>query len=78
MKEFPVMDPREGIPILYPHIPSNAVKYVEEVLSTRWIGQGSKVNQFEDEFSKKIVENGYSVAVNSGTVTPKSILNKEK
>ncbi len=67
MKEFPVMDPREGIPILYPHVPSNAGKYIEEVLSTRWIGQGPKVNQFEDEFSKKIVENGYSVAVNSGT-----------
>ena len=67
MKEFPLLDPNEGIPILYPHVPSNGAKYIAEVLSTRWIGQGPKVDEFEEKFKETIIENGYAIAVNSGT-----------
>jgi perosamine synthetase len=67
MNEFPLMDPSDGIPLFYPHVPSAAAKYVADVLSTRWIGQGPKVEEFESKFTKSIVENGWSVAVNSGT-----------
>jgi dTDP-4-amino-4,6-dideoxygalactose transaminase len=61
------MDPEKGIPLFYPHIPNNAKKYVTEVLSTRWIGQGPKVDEFEAKFSEMIVKSGYNIAVNSGT-----------
>ncbi len=67
MKEFPLLDPKEGIPILYPHVPSNGAKYIAEVLSSRWIGQGPKVDEFEEKFKESIIENGYTIAVNSGT-----------
>ena len=67
MQEFPLMDPSEGIPLFYPHVAANAAQYVAEVLSTRWIGQGPKVDEFEQKFSKHIGGSGYYVAVNSGT-----------
>ncbi len=67
MKEFPLLEPNEGIPIFYPHVPSNGAKYIDEVLSTRWIGQGPKVDEFEEKFKDTIIENGYAIAVNSGT-----------
>ena len=67
MKEFPLLEPYEGIPILCPHVPSNGAKYIAEVLSSRWIGQGPKVDEFEEKFKETILENGYAVAVNSGT-----------
>ena len=67
MQEFPIMDAEEGLPLFYPHIPRNAKKYVSEVLSTRWIGQGPKVDQFEKDFANSIMKAGYNIAVNSGT-----------
>jgi dTDP-4-amino-4,6-dideoxygalactose transaminase len=56
-----------NIVLFHPHIPENATKYVIDTLSTRWIGQGPKVEQFEHEFSKKFCNGRSSVAVGSGT-----------
>jgi len=57
----------DNIVLFHPHIPKNAVKYVTDTLSTRWIGQGPKVEQFEKEFGKKFCNGQTAVAVGSGT-----------
>jgi perosamine synthetase len=67
MSEFPVMDVNEGIVLFHPHIPKNANKGIGEVLSTRWIGQGPKVLEFENKFNSRFGSDGVSIAVGSGT-----------
>ena len=67
MNEFPIMDPKQGITLFYPHIPAKAKQYVNDVLSSRWIGQGPKVDRFEKKFSDSFVQSGHCVALNSGT-----------
>jgi perosamine synthetase len=67
MNEFPIMDPKQGITLFYPHIPAKAKHYVNDVLSSRWIGQGPKVDLFEKKFSDSFVQSGHCVALNSGT-----------
>jgi len=39
---------------MQPHVPETAIGAVTEVLKTRWIGQGPKVDEFEREFSKRV------------------------
>jgi dTDP-4-amino-4,6-dideoxygalactose transaminase len=53
--------------LFYPNIPKGAIANVTEVLNSRFVGQGPKVDEFEKEFTKKFVPNGYSIAVGSGT-----------
>lgn len=65
--DMPLMDTSEGVVLFHPHVPQNASKMVAEVLSTRWIGQGPKVDQFELEFKHKFRQQGPCVAVGSGT-----------
>ena len=67
MQEHSLMDPDQGIPLFYPHVPAKAVEYVSETLSGRWIGQGPKVDRFEKQFDEQVIGRGWSVAVNSGT-----------
>ncbi len=68
MNEFPLMKVEKGNKVLFhPHIPKNANNYIAETLSTRWIGQGPKVDQFEIEYSKKFCNNFTTLAVGSGT-----------
>lgn len=52
--------------LFHPYVPSDAIGSVSRVLSSRWIGQGPLVDQFETEFETRIGE-GKSVAVGSGT-----------
>lgn len=55
-------------PLFWPHIP-NKKKLFEELeacLNTRWIGQGPRVEKFEEEFKKKFSAR-YAMAVNSCT-----------
>ena len=47
-----------------PYLSKNAIPYVEEIMKSRWIGHGQKVNDFEDKF-KSIFKIPYPVAVNS-------------
>lgn len=58
---------KENIVLFHPHVPSNAKKYINETLDSRWIGQGPKVKKFEELFSKKFCDGNESVAVGSGT-----------
>lgn len=57
----------EGIVLFHPHIPANAKKYVNQVLDTRWIGQGPMVEKFEQEFANRFGGGTVPLAVGSGT-----------
>jgi dTDP-4-amino-4,6-dideoxygalactose transaminase len=65
--EFPLMAANEGVVLFYPHTPKNAISEVSNTLSTRWIGQGPKVEKFEQEFKKKFLGECLPLAVGSGT-----------
>lgn len=55
------------IPLFHPYVPDLAKRAVLEVLSTRWIGQGPKVVEFEKLWEEKISTPHKAVAVGSGT-----------
>lgn len=65
--ELPLMDTSEGIVLFHPNIPENAVKQLKDVLESRWIGQGPKVQMFENLFDTRIAAPCKSIAVGSGT-----------
>jgi dTDP-4-amino-4,6-dideoxygalactose transaminase len=44
----------EPIVLMRPHVPPDAISAVSEVLKTRWIGQGPKVEEFERRFSERM------------------------
>lgn len=55
------------IPLFYPYIPKKKIlKELSDTLSGRWIGQGPKVDLFEEKFGKKMGYK-YPLMVNSGT-----------
>jgi len=54
------------ITMFWPYVPEEAIKAVSEVLRTRWIGQGPKVDEVEKKFSEKF-NIPYSATVFSGT-----------
>jgi dTDP-4-amino-4,6-dideoxygalactose transaminase len=55
------------ISLMVPYLPAGTKQAVAEVLSTRWIGQGPKVDQFEKQFSAQVAGGLPSVAVGSCT-----------
>ena len=56
----------DNIVLFRPHIPKGSSAAVSDVLSSRWIGQGPRVDLFEQRFNKLIgAKNG--IAVGSGT-----------
>ena len=67
MNEFPLMETSDGIVLFHPNIPKKANQYISEVLNSRWIGQGPKVELFENEFENKFTKPCKSLAVGSGT-----------
>lgn len=68
MNEYPLMDPKKGIPLFYPFIPKNVKHEINDTLKTRWIGQGPKVEKFEKVFKKKFLYNKFeALSVGSGT-----------
>ena len=54
------------IDLFQPYIPKGIVEAVSDVLNTRWIGQGPKVEEFEKKFCKHFYKDD-AVSVNSGT-----------
>jgi len=67
-KEIPLMEVSDqNIVLFHQHVPESAASAVEEVLKTRWIGQGPKVELFEKLFSDKFCDNNTALAVGSGT-----------
>lgn len=67
MNEFPLLEEKDGIPLFYPYISENSEKEVLDTLRSRWIGQGPKVELFENLFKQKVSPNGFPIAVGSGT-----------
>jgi dTDP-4-amino-4,6-dideoxygalactose transaminase len=68
MNEAPLMEVGEkNIVLFHPHISDKAREYVNDTLNTRWIGQGPKVDKFEQEFSKKFGGGNASLSCGSGT-----------
>lgn len=67
LNEHPLMDVSDGIVLFHPNIPKNAISYINDVLNTRWIGQGPKVEEFERAFEAKFSNPCKSLAVGSGT-----------
>jgi perosamine synthetase len=68
MSEFPLMEAaQDNIVLFRPHIPARGIEAVAEVLRTRWIGQGPRVEEFEHRFSERFGDNLPAVAVGSGT-----------
>jgi dTDP-4-amino-4,6-dideoxygalactose transaminase len=66
--EVPLMEQGLGKIVLFtPHVPKNASRYVNQVLSSRWIGQGPKVEEFENKFRSSFCNNNMGVALGSGT-----------
>ena len=43
----------ENIVLFRPNVPKGAAEAVAEVLNSRWIGQGPKVDEFEKRFSER-------------------------
>ena len=68
IKDLPLLEiNKKSIPLFYPHIPKKAIKAIEGVLRSRWIGQGPLVDKFEKIFSKKFCDGVPTIAVGSGT-----------
>jgi dTDP-4-amino-4,6-dideoxygalactose transaminase len=57
---------QDNIVLFRPHIPSRAIEHVSQVLTTRWIGQGPKVDDFENRFNA-LINSEAGIAVGSGT-----------
>ena len=67
MNEFPLLEPDgSNIVLFHPHIPAGGAAAVADVLSTRWIGQGPRVEEFESRFSRRFGGDP-ALAVGSGT-----------
>ena len=61
------MEAGDGKVVLFhPYVPEGTGEAVAEVLKTRWIGQGPKVDEFEESFSE-FIGGVSSIAVGSGT-----------
>ena len=68
MNEFPVLEPGDGnIVLFHPHIPAGAAQAVQQVLGSRWIGQGPRVAEFERRFAALVAPDQAALAVGSGT-----------
>ncbi len=68
MNEFPVLEPGDGnIVLFHPHIPAGAAQAVQQVLGSRWIGQGPRVAEFERRFAALVAPDQDALAVGSGT-----------
>jgi perosamine synthetase len=68
MDEFPIMESEPGnIVLFHPHISTKAIDAVTEVLKTRWIGQGPKVEEFEKRFGARFAGGHPTLAVRAGT-----------
>ena len=57
----------KNIVLFTPHVPKKGSQYVSEVLASRWIGQGPRVAQFEEEFGDAFCAGNAGIAVGSGT-----------
>ena len=55
-----------NIVLFRPHVPKGASEAISDVLNSRWIGQGPRVDEFEERFNK-LIGAKHGMAVGSGT-----------
>jgi len=68
MNEMPIMEVgAKNIVLFHPHMPAKAIQYVTETLQSRWIGQGPKVEAFEQQFAQRFGKGNAALSVGSGT-----------
>ena len=60
-----VQEPKT-VPLFYPSVGRNAIKYVTEVLESKWLAEGPKTAEFEDKLNQWFGQ-AYTVLTNSGT-----------
>ncbi|MBM3346229.1 MAG: DegT/DnrJ/EryC1/StrS family aminotransferase, partial [Betaproteobacteria bacterium] len=65
--DLPLMSTEEGIVLFHPHVPRKAKEYVCDTLDGHWIGQGPKVDLFEERFRTQFAQPGPCVSTGSGT-----------
>lgn len=66
--EFPLMETKKGnIVLFHPHISPKSLGEISQTLSTRWIGQGPKVDKFEKMFQERFTNGNPAISVGSGT-----------
>jgi perosamine synthetase len=56
-----------SIPLCYPEVPEAAIEAVAEVLRSRWIGQGPRVDAFEAAFGEYLLSAHAAIAAGAGT-----------
>jgi dTDP-4-amino-4,6-dideoxygalactose transaminase len=67
-RDMSVMDMgNNNIVLFHPHVSESAIEMVMQTMHTRWIGQGPRVDEFENRFSERFGNNCPAVAVGSGT-----------
>jgi len=68
IKVAPVMEEGEGRIVLFrPNVPKKAIEYISEVLESRWIGQGPRVDEFEKKFEESFGGGHRAISCGSGT-----------
>ena len=66
--DMPLLDEAVGnINLCYPFIGKNAKRYVSDALDSRWVGQGPRVDVFENTFKKRFCPSNQVVSVGAGT-----------
>ena len=67
-RDLPILPAdQQNLVLFHPHIPESAIAAVEETLRSRWIGQGPKVDLFEQRFTAQLSLSTTAIAVGAGT-----------
>lgn len=69
VEEVPILEmTAQTIALMMPHRPKGLISGFEAVVASRWIGQGPRVQEFENQFARQVLEDGATpLAVGSGT-----------
>ena len=68
IKVASVMEEGDGRIVLFrPNIPKKALEYISNVLESRWIGQGPRVDEFEKKFEERFGAGNTAISCGSGT-----------
>jgi dTDP-4-amino-4,6-dideoxygalactose transaminase len=67
-RDLPLMEAAgDNIVLFHPHVSEAAIQLAEQTLRTRWIGQGPRVDEFEQRFGDRFGGGASAIAVGSGT-----------
>jgi len=68
VRDLSLMDVSDNnIVLFHPHVSESSINHVQQAMRTRWIGQGPKVDEFEQKFGTKFGGGRTAIAVGSGT-----------